>query len=56
MIGEERSELVRPVGQGEKHVGDEARFLLDAFDAGPDVVWHLGQRRHRVGADRRLAG
>src|SRR5438093_2649491 len=37
MIGEEGAELVRPMGQGQKNVGNKPGFLLHGQDSIPDI-------------------
>ena len=54
VIGEERAELVRPMGEHQKHVGDEADFSWTARILVADVVGHVDDFRNRETADRML--
>ena len=52
MVGEERSELLRPVGPGEKDVRNEPRLVVNGDDPGADIVRKRGEIRNRKAADR----
>src|SRR5512132_1478848 len=51
VIGKERAKLVGPVGEREKHVGNEARFFLHFQHARADVLGQVRELRDRIAAD-----
>ena len=53
--GEEGPELVRPAGEGEEHVRNEAGLLLDGEDLLADVVGQVVEGGHVEPRDRRVA-
>jgi hypothetical protein len=53
MVSEEGAELVRPVRQHQKDVGNEAGLFLYREQSLADIVGHRRQRRHRKSADGR---
>ena len=50
VVGEERAELVGPMREREKDVGDEARFLLHLEHPRADVVGQILEFRDGVAA------
>ena len=51
VIGEERPELVRPVGERQKDVGDESRLLLDFQHSRANVVGQVFELGNGIAAD-----